>query len=172
MIPLEIIAIVCEKNRYFLEIWPLATSGDFNIDLTWKWPSLKFEISSRSILCRLPLGAVFEFGGGRKGPRPNLDLSEPARNRVKWRHQWTSVPLSHFTQFVKIVRCYFTFWTNDLTSEDGRGVSVGRGINGHPPGSVSGFCSWAHMEAWSMLTLMSGNKWHFRVQFLGHICRR
>ena len=32
-IPLEVRTIICEKNRYFLKIWPLMTSRDFNMDL-------------------------------------------------------------------------------------------------------------------------------------------
>ena len=63
------------------------TSGDRNIYLTRKC----FLFSCRSFndlsnaVCRLSLRCVFFFRseGGRKGPRPESNLSEPARNRVK-----------------------------------------------------------------------------------------
>ena len=59
------------KNRYFLEIWPLVTFGDLNIDLTRKLPYKRL----RSLLglfydvYRLLLSSVvFEFRGGPKRP--------------------------------------------------------------------------------------------------------
>ena len=63
------------KNSHFLEIWPLVTSGDLNIDLTWKWPLQKLEITSQPIQCRLQnvstLRSFRDLRGGRIGPPPD-----------------------------------------------------------------------------------------------------
>ena len=70
---LEIIALVCEKSRYFLKIWPLVTSGDLSIGQTWKW-SRKSLRSCRRLsyaVCRLSLSSVvLEIQGGVTGPQP------------------------------------------------------------------------------------------------------
>ena len=76
------------KNSHFLEIWPLVTSGDLNIDLTWKWPLQKLEITSQSIQCRLQnVSTLRSFrdlrGGPNRPPRTELALKKPDRNRVK-----------------------------------------------------------------------------------------
>ena len=76
------------KNSHFLEIWPLVTSGDLNIDLTWKWPLQKLEITSQPIQCRLQnvstLRSFRDLRGGRIGPPPRTELAlkKPDRNRV------------------------------------------------------------------------------------------
>ena len=88
IILLEMIANVCEKNSHFLEIWPLVTSGDLNIDLTWKWPLQKLEITSQPIQCRLQnVSTLRSFrdlrgGGPNRPPRTELALKKPDRNRV------------------------------------------------------------------------------------------
>ena len=63
------------KNSHFLEIWPLVTSGDLNIDLTWKWPLQKLEITSQPIQCRLQnvstLRSFRDLRGGPNRPPPD-----------------------------------------------------------------------------------------------------
>ena len=75
IILLEIIANVCEKNSHFLEIWPLVTSCDLNIDLTWKWPLQKLEITSQPIQRRLQnvstLRSFRDLRGGPNRPPPD-----------------------------------------------------------------------------------------------------
>ena len=87
IILLEIIAIVCEKkslfsrNLIFGDLWWPKYWPDLKMTLLKLWDLVAVYLT---LFCLWLKNVVFEFGGGPKGPlHPKLNVSEPARNRVK-----------------------------------------------------------------------------------------
>ena len=69
----------CMRKSRFFKIWHFVTSGDLNIDLTWKWPSVSlrsrqglsytiYRLSLNSVVFEIWRGGAFEASpGGRFG---------------------------------------------------------------------------------------------------------